>query len=394
MRENRPSGSEGGVAFGPSLPLSGPFVNPPCDWSDWSDEKGFSQVEQPPKHAKLWPGRGVDLRGAYRAMNIEPRVISQADPRASGGPVSNLIFKGLIIFLAGVVFGMGAFQTGTHWREQSRFKLARQKAELLFAQTAPRLEVQLAVALRLLEGLQEELSQAGSANSPTEIRLKYYAARHRQIESELEKADQGLRLLNGLADQPPAGLRLAVGESVLPPEQQSKVAALQAQYEAACRGLRVAASAADWVKEHQQQLLLAQSGGPGATTPTELPAASGGQAVQAAATAPSPTGLAAQLVSLEAVQRMAEVAERAQNDSMQRSYLDVIQRLAPPAGPVLIRAHPAYFCAEPPLVIGQSYPDRYLGYRVPYNYSPRYFGHNYVPGYYGYGRLNRCSYRR
>ena len=29
MRENRPSGSEGGVAFGPSLPLSGPFVNPP-----------------------------------------------------------------------------------------------------------------------------------------------------------------------------------------------------------------------------------------------------------------------------------------------------------------------------------------------------------------------------
>ena len=31
MRENRPSGSEGGVAFGPSLPLSGPFVNPPWD---------------------------------------------------------------------------------------------------------------------------------------------------------------------------------------------------------------------------------------------------------------------------------------------------------------------------------------------------------------------------
>ena len=29
MRENRPSGSEGGVAFGPSLPLSEPFVNPP-----------------------------------------------------------------------------------------------------------------------------------------------------------------------------------------------------------------------------------------------------------------------------------------------------------------------------------------------------------------------------
>ena len=35
MRENRPSGSEGGVAFGPSLPLSGPFVNPPWGKSTW-----------------------------------------------------------------------------------------------------------------------------------------------------------------------------------------------------------------------------------------------------------------------------------------------------------------------------------------------------------------------
>ena len=49
MRENRPSGSEGGVAFGPSLPLSGRSVNPPCSRSLFSKRGGgapaFQQME-------------------------------------------------------------------------------------------------------------------------------------------------------------------------------------------------------------------------------------------------------------------------------------------------------------------------------------------------------------
>ena len=53
MRENRPSGSEGGVAFGPSLPLSGPFVNPP--WSagglpDCRLTSGTTQVMNAVRH--------------------------------------------------------------------------------------------------------------------------------------------------------------------------------------------------------------------------------------------------------------------------------------------------------------------------------------------------------
>ena len=52
MRENRPSGSEGGVAFGPSLPLSGPFVNPPC------------QRPHLPALTLRWPGRAI--RFAFR----------------------------------------------------------------------------------------------------------------------------------------------------------------------------------------------------------------------------------------------------------------------------------------------------------------------------------------
>ena len=44
MRENRPSGSEGGVAFGPSLPLSGPFVNPPWGVRGESDRSDRSEL--------------------------------------------------------------------------------------------------------------------------------------------------------------------------------------------------------------------------------------------------------------------------------------------------------------------------------------------------------------
>ena len=46
MRENRPSGSEGGVAFGPSLPLSGPFVNPP-----WAGDIRVEALERPAAQA-------------------------------------------------------------------------------------------------------------------------------------------------------------------------------------------------------------------------------------------------------------------------------------------------------------------------------------------------------
>ena len=61
MRENRPSGSEGGVAFGPSLPLSGPFVNPP-----W----GTARLGE-----KIWPpGRTQVPRHdqGRRGENAEP----------------------------------------------------------------------------------------------------------------------------------------------------------------------------------------------------------------------------------------------------------------------------------------------------------------------------------
>ena len=64
MRENRPSGSEGGVAFGPSLPLSGPFVNPPCRASPFfvPDPEREAQLAHPTVTVSAGPEAGAQAR--------------------------------------------------------------------------------------------------------------------------------------------------------------------------------------------------------------------------------------------------------------------------------------------------------------------------------------------
>jgi len=314
-------------------------------------------------------------------------------------PLGGWFYKGLLLFLAGAVVGVGALQTLARVRDRERVNAARQHAEAIYAQVSPQVEVQLTVSQRLLDALREELAQVGVGAATSEVPWKAYAMRQRQIEAELDQANQGLNRLSAVTDQRPTGFADEFGSSLLKPEHQEKLSELQAQYENARQSLRAAGAASEWVKERHQQWVLADAG----RTPRSTLEASSASVVPALALERSGGERAAtdasQLTSLQAVQRMAEVAERAQSESLQRAYLDAFQRLTPATTPAPVVSYaPTVVYPNPPLIIGQSYPDRYLGYRLACNSRYGYYGGFGRYGGYGYysnptGPWHRCAYR-
>ena len=61
-------------------------------------------------------------------------------------PLGGWFFKGILLFLAGAVFGVGALQTVSRIRERERVKATRQRAEAVYAQISPQVEVELTVS--------------------------------------------------------------------------------------------------------------------------------------------------------------------------------------------------------------------------------------------------------
>ena len=70
MRENRPSGSEGGVAFGPSLPLSGQEANLRRVCKARSSGTAKPLPDEPPGAGKPFPRSAGVLT---RSMRNDPR---------------------------------------------------------------------------------------------------------------------------------------------------------------------------------------------------------------------------------------------------------------------------------------------------------------------------------
>ena len=333
---------------------------------------------------------------AFGIMTTAQQPGGPTDRRMGPNPLGGWFFKGILLFLVGAVFGVGALQTVSRIRERERVKATRQRAEAVYAQISPQVEVELTVSQRLLDGLREDLAQAGVAAAASEIQWKSYASRQRQIETELDKANQGLSRLSALTEQIPVGHAEDIGFTLLRPEHQEKLSDLQSQYDNARQSLRAAGAASEWIKERHQQLVLADANRSlRSTVETSAPISASVIPVLALERSGGDRSAtdSSQLAPLQAVQRMAEVAERAQNESLQRAYLDAFQRLTPAAPPApVVQCAPTVVYRDPPLIIGQSYPDRYLGYRLPWNSRESFYGG--FAGYGGYGGNGYYSYPR
>ncbi|MBI5387927.1 MAG: hypothetical protein HZA90_24965 [Verrucomicrobia bacterium] len=295
--------------------------------------------------------------------------------------------KAIALVVIGMVIGASGYRGWGQWQGQQRLKQARAKAETLFASLVPKAEMQLGLLGKQLEDLETDLGEASLAKTSAEIQLGHFRVQHKRAFSQLEQAQQALRRLE-------AGLRHGNRPSsdgteaeVLSEDQQERLGDLTTQLEQVRANLNALGTAIEVTKERRQQLAAveAETSRRAATEPEPARRESSEPIQRVSGEAPAQPSLAA--APMPALQRLpTDLWPVASVPAVQQ-----IQVMAPPQPIVL--TPPAISYVNEPLVIGSSYPDRFLGYRdyLRYRaYPARYPYYRYVGHHHYIGRRPGC----
>lgn len=288
----------------------------------------------------------------------------------------------IVLLLAGAVVGITGYLSWASWQERQHFQAARQKTEALFRSLSPQTEAKLELLARQIEDLQTDLAQAQAAASADAIALSQYRAQQKRLQLQAGQVEQSLKKITMFAEQAPQHYGLRAGREILSADEQEKVTGMQAQLDFVRQEMNSVVADMDAAKEHRQRLLSAET-----------------EAIRRTQAETE----AAQRVQTETllIRAQAEALRAAQSEaraSLQPSALSVPNYVRAadfvPTAPLVqqvLQVQPAVSYANAPLVIGSSYPDRYLGYRSCYRYSYPYSP--YSPGWFRghpYGRASWC----
>jgi hypothetical protein len=310
----------------------------------------------------------------------EPRKMREVFVRIKSGVGA----RGFALLAVGLLLGFLVSQSFSYFREQSRLKSARQRAEALFKTLAPRAEMQLRFLNDRLDEIRKQVARGVVATNSGSVAVGGYEAQQKRIEVELEQVDHVLGQLAAFADQAARDFKLRTDVELLTDAHQQKLVELQTRYDNTRTGTMLLASEVSYAKERQLKMALAE--------------AQAAQLVQVEALRQAQAeAQAAERARTEAMQRLqTEPVQRAQAEGAQRSQADTLQRLleiallrTQPASPACqpVYVQPAYSYANDFLVIGQRYHSAYLGRRYnPYFYYSDYSPYGYSPCYGSYGR--------
>jgi colicin import membrane protein len=273
----------------------------------------------------------------------------------------------LSLALLGLVLGAAGYQAWKQAQARHRLSQAREQAEVLFAAAGPQVEGRLERLARQVEGLQKELGRAPAANRSESVELTRYRVQLKRLQLEIGGVESALEQLISLRDGAPERFALRPGQEVLDEEQRTQLAAWQGQVEQLWSGLALLAPEVELARERRVQLAAAE-------TEVTLRAETTAEAERQA------QAEAARQAQAEAAQRArAETTRLGQSETTPPSYpatppaawLEPVfrTRSSPEsAGVRYVQAAPIRFVR--PLVIGSTYPDRFIGYRNGYRCGP------------------------
>ncbi len=320
-------------------------------------------------------------------MNFE----TESGPRGKVAPANDRRaagwIKNLALLLLGIVLGVGGWRVWSDVQEGRRFHLAKQKAEQLLRDAAPRADTRLAAITRQLESLESDVTQAGAAASAAAIDVSRFRLQQKRLSMNLDEVGRLLRNVTSFVEQAPQKLALGPDREVLTAEAQQQLADCLAQFERCRRDYELLGPEIELAKGRRLQLAVTEAD----STRRAQTEAETVQRVQAEALRIQAEAM--ERAQSEATQRSTlETVRQAQNDLVQLAMLRTVQPVADtPAVPQVIPLPAFVTYANPPLVIGSSYPDRYLGSRGYWGYGYGPWGCGYSPWSYGYGSW-RCGY--
>jgi hypothetical protein len=272
----------------------------------------------------------------------------------------------LALIPLGLVLGLGACQLWSNSREQQRLHQARQQAETLFAMVAPKVEARLGQAARQAEVLLRDLDRVVHASRAASIELPRYRVQQKRLEMAAAEVEAGLGRLAAFAEQARQSHRPTTTPDLLTPERRAKLADLTAQRDELRQALALIGPELDLARERRTQLLVRESeqNRRAEAAATALMRAQEEARLRAEAAA-------AQQAQSEARRRaQEEVLRQAQAEAARLAALETIPAPLKSVAPEIryVRVLPAR--PSHSLVIGSSYPDRFLGYRNFHRYGP------------------------
>src|SRR5215510_16565615 len=118
----------------------------------------------------------------------EPRNMREVLVRIQSG----MGVRGFALLGVGLLLGFLVSQSFTYFREQSRLKSARQRAEALFKTLGPRAEMQLRFLNDRLDEIRQQVARGIVATNSGSVAVGGYEAQQKRIEVELEQVDRVL----------------------------------------------------------------------------------------------------------------------------------------------------------------------------------------------------------
>ena len=288
-----------------------------------------------------------------------------------GGPASapaRKWLKGLALLAVGVILGTGGHALWNTGQDHQRITHARQQADALFLSLAPQAELKLGFLAKQIDELDAELTEAGNAITSVAIPLTHLRAQQKRLQLQADQAQQFFGRLTAFVEQAPDQFHLAADRPVLSATQRQQLDELRNQSERVRQGLEAIASGIDLAKELRLQLAALEAE---ATRRARVVTEIFPQRVQADPFQTAPVGVV-QFAQAEGIQRLP--AQPVQ-DTWQQPAATVPTVIAEPRA---VSVPPAVRYVSAPLVIGSSYPDRFIGYRdwvrysyyAPYSYAP------------------------
>ena len=310
-------------------------------------------------------------------MNFETEAGSRGKAARDGESRTAGWIKGLVLLLVGILLGVGGWRVWSDIQESQRFRLARQRAERLVREAEPQAEARLASLARQLENLESEVTQAGLAMSPAAIDVARLRWQQKRLGMQLDEVDRLLRGVTSFVEQAPQKLALGPDREILSGEQQRTLADFVAQFDRCRRDYEMLAPDIELARGRRLQL-AAMEAESGRRTQTEDATV---QRVQAEALRVQAEAI--ERAQAETTQRASlETVRQAQSDLTQLAYLRILHpAMEQPAVREVVHVQPLVAYPNPPLVIGSSYPDRYIGYRNPWSSGYRFGYGSWQPGY-------------
>ncbi len=298
-------------------------------------------------------------------MNPEAKTPATPGGGASSRRAHQWLSRSLWVLL-GVAVGTAGYRLWDGVQESRRAARAQTRAAALLASIEPRAAARLEQTARQLQDLQSDVTRAASAARAEQIELARYRVRQKRAELLIEEVEGLLRRVATFGERAPGLYRLSPDRDIMGRDSSDRLAGLQAQAELLRQELAVLGPELEAVRERRAQLAVAETEAArreNAVAQAQSHEARESNQGQWEGVRPAPIEDSPK-PSTELLQRL--LAEAASSPWMEPV------RSAPwwPAGPQ-IRYVPAMpYNPHASLVIGSSYPDRFIGYRDLVRYGP------------------------